>query len=259
MSNAIALPLQSELPMSHVYFDHNATTLLDERVLAAMLPFLREHFGNASSRHEFGTIARKAVERAREQVATLVNVEPSQIVFTSGGTEANNLFIKGAAGYLKPSQIAVSAIEHPCVAKPAQELARAGWKVRKLAVDHDGRIDLFDVETALKEKTGVVSVMFANNETGALQDVAAVAEKARAAGAVMHTDAVQALGKVAVDFKALNVHALTLSVHKIHGPKGAKGRNSGGYRDREYENAGNDRWGYSRQNVRSQADSGRDH
>lgn len=221
MSNAIALPLQSELPMSHVYFDHNATTLLNESVLAAMLPFLREHFGNASSRHEFGTIARKAVERAREQVATLVNVESSQIVFTSGGTEANNLFIKGAAGYLKPSQIAVSAIEHPCVAKPAQELAQAGWKVRKLAVDHDGRIDLFDFETALKEKTGVVSVMFANNETGALQDVAAVAEKARAAGAVMHTDAVQALGKVAVDFSALNVHALTLSAHKIHGPKGA--------------------------------------
>jgi cysteine desulfurase len=207
--------------MSQVYFDHNATTPLDERVLAAMLPFLRDHFGNASSRHELGTIARKAVERAREQVATLVGVEPLQVAFTSGGTEANNLFIKGAAGYLKPSQIAVSAIEHPCVAKPAQELARTGWKLRKLAVDRNGRVDLTDINAALQERTGIVSVMLANNETGALQDIAAVAEKARAAGAVMHTDAVQALGKVAVDFKALNVHALTLSAHKIHGPKGA--------------------------------------
>src|SRR5271156_1789123 len=106
ISSAIALPFRSEFSMSQVYFDHNATTPLDERVLAAMLPFLREHFGNASSRHELGTITRKAVERAREQVAALVSVGPSQVVFTSGGTEANNLFIKGAAGYLKPSQIA---------------------------------------------------------------------------------------------------------------------------------------------------------
>jgi cysteine desulfurase len=206
--------------MSHVYFDHNATTPLDERVLVAMLPFLRKHYGNASSRHEFGTHARNAVERAREQVAALTNVEPSQIVFTSGGTEANNLFVKGAAGYLRPSQIAVSAIEHPCVAKPAQELARNGWKVRKLAVDHDGRVDPSDVDAALEEQTGIVSVMLANNETGVVQDLAAIAAKARAAGAVVHTDAVQALGKIPVDFDALNVHAMTLSAHKVYGPKG---------------------------------------
>ena len=206
--------------MDHVYFDHNATTPLDERVLAAMLPFLREQFGNASSRHEYGTAARKAVHRAREQVGALIRAEPGQLVFTSGGTESNNAFMKGAAGMLKPSQAAVSAIEHPCVAKPAQELARAGWKVRRLAVDSDGRIDLDDVAAALATPTGIVSVMLANNETGVIQDVAAVAEKARAARAWMHTDAVQALGKIDVDFTALNVHAMTLSAHKIYGPKG---------------------------------------
>jgi len=209
------------MAMTHVYFDHNATTPLDDKVLAAMLPYLREQYGNASSRHEFGTLARKAVNHAREQVAASVGVQPAQVVFTSGGTESNNAFIKGAAGMLKPSQIAVSAIEHPCVAKPAQELARAGWKVRKLAVDRDGRVDLADVAQALKEPTGIVSVMLANNETGVIQDVAAVAEKARAARAWMHSDAVQALGKIKVDFNALNVHAMTLSAHKIYGPKGA--------------------------------------
>jgi cysteine desulfurase len=207
--------------MSHVYFDHNATTPVDERVLEAMLPYLRGEYGNASSRHEFGTAARKAVNRAREQVAAAIGVQPVQVVFTSGGTEANNLFIKGAAAYLKPTQIAVSAIEHPCVAKPAQELARQGWRLRKLAVTRDGEIDLGDVEAALAQPTGLVSVMLANNETGVIQDVAAVAERARAAGAWMHTDAVQALGKIAVDFNTLGVHAMTISAHKLYGPKGA--------------------------------------
>jgi len=207
--------------MSFTYLDYNATTPLDARVLDAMLPFLREQYGNASSRHELGTVARRAVDIAREQVAALVGVQPSQVVFTSGGTEANNLFVKGAAAMLKPTQIAVSAIEHPCVARPAQELARAGWKVRKLKVTADGVVDLADVAAALTEPTGIVSVMLANNETGAIQPVAAVAELARAAKAWMHTDAVQALGKIPVSFEALNVHAMTLSAHKLYGPKGA--------------------------------------
>ena len=118
------------------YFDHNATTPLDERVLQAMLPFLREQFGNASSRHDMGVTARRAIDTAREQVAALVNVRPQQVVFTSGGTEANNLFIKGAAEILKPSQIAVSGIEHPCVAKPAQALTKRGWTFRKIGRAH---------------------------------------------------------------------------------------------------------------------------
>lgn len=206
--------------MPHVYLDHNATTPLDERVLAAMLPFLREQYGNASSRHAFGTVAREAVERAREQVAALVGARPQQVVFTSGGTESNNAFIKGAAGMLPPSQIVISAIEHPCVARPAAALARAGWKLRRLAATAAGCTDVADVARALQEPTGIVSVMLANNETGVIQDVAAIGERARAAGAWMHTDAVQALGKIEVDFAALNVHAMTLSAHKIYGPKG---------------------------------------
>jgi cysteine desulfurase len=204
-----------------VYFDHNATTPLDEGVLSAMLPYLKDEYGNASSRHELGTRARRAVNQAREQVSKLVNVQPAQVVFVSGGTEANNLFIRGAAAYLKPSQVAVSGIEHPCVAKPAQDLARQGWKLRKLAVDADGRVDVADVEAALRDPTGLVSVMLANNETGVIQPVARIAEMVRGQKAWMHTDAVQALGKIPVDFEALGVHAMTLSAHKIYGPKGA--------------------------------------
>jgi cysteine desulfurase len=207
--------------MKPVYFDHNATTPLDDKVLEAMLPYLRGNFGNASSRHELGIVARRAVDTARQQVGALVNAQPSQVIFVSGGTEANNLFIKGAAGYLKPSQVVVSAIEHPCIAKPAQELARQGWKVRKLAVTRAGQLDLADADAALKEPTGIVSVMLVNNETGVILDVAAVADRARAAKAWMHTDAVQALGKIPVDFQSLGVHAMTVSAHKIYGPKGA--------------------------------------
>ena len=206
--------------MKPVYLDHNATTPLDESVLAVMLPFMREQYGNASSRHEFGTLTRAAVERAREQVAALVGARPAQVVFTSGGTESNNAFIKGAAGMLRPSQILISSIEHPCVAKPAAELARAGWKLRKLATEPDGSSSLADATQALQEPTGIVSVMLANNETGVIQEVAAIGESARAVGAWMHTDAVQALGKIEIDFAALNVHAMTLSAHKIYGPKG---------------------------------------
>ncbi len=204
----------------HVYFDNNSTTAPDERVLEAMLPYLRGEYGNASSRHEFGTRARKAVNQAREQVARLVNVQASQVVFVSGGTEANNLFIKGAAAYLKPTQVVVSGIEHPCIAKPAQDLVRQGWKLRKLAVRSDGLVDLADVDAALTNATGLVSVMLANNETGVIQAVAEIAAKAREKRAWMHTDAVQALGKIPVDFEALGVHAMTISAHKIYGPKG---------------------------------------
>jgi cysteine desulfurase len=142
------------------------------------------------------------------------------VVFTSGGTESNNAFIKGAAGMLKPGRIVISAIEHPCVAKPAAELARNGWTLRRLATSNDGRVDVADAESALKDPALIASVMLANNETGVIQDVAAIGEHARVARAWMHTDAVQALGKINIDFASLNVHAMTLSAHKIYGPKG---------------------------------------
>ncbi len=204
-----------------VYLDHNATTPIAPSVLEAMLPFLRGQHGNASSRHELGTVARRAVERAREQVGAAVGAQPSQVVFTSGGTEANNLFIKGAAAVLRPQQVVVGAIDHPCVAMPAKDLRRTGWTLRRLAVDAEGVADLADLDAALQVPTGIVSMMLANNETGVLQPVAAIAARARAARAWLHSDAVQALGKVPVDFEALGVHALTVSAHKLRGPKGA--------------------------------------
>lgn len=206
--------------MSPAYFDHNATTPLDERVLAAMQPYFREHFGNPSSRHQYGREARRAVDEAREQVADALGAHPSQVVFTSGGSEANNLAIKGAAACLPPTQLAISAVEHPCVAKPAQELAGQGWRLAKIGVAATGKVEAAQLEEALRIPTGMVSVMLANNETGVIQDVAALGEMARKHGALMHSDAVQALGKMTVDFSALNVDMLSVSAHKAYGPKG---------------------------------------
>ncbi len=204
-----------------VYLDHNATTPLDPAVREAMLPWFGDRFGNASSRHEYGRAARKAIDEARAQVAAAVGAHPTEVLFTSGGSEANNLFIKGAAALMKPGRIAVSAIEHPCVREPARQLVRQGWQFDEIAVDGAGRIDPAAFEACLAGKPKLVSVMLANNETGVIQDVAANAKAVRAAGGWMHCDAVQALGKVKVDFRALGVQGLTLSAHKIYGPLGA--------------------------------------
>lgn len=203
------------------YLDHNATTPVAPEVLDAMLPYLREQYGNASSRHEYGRAARRAVDEAREQVAAAVGAHPTEVVFTSGGSEANNLFIKGLAAGHAPGALAVSAIEHPCVIKPAEQLARAGWGLTKIGVDGFGRIDPAAYGAALAQRPLLASVMLANNETGVVQDVAALAARAREAGVWFHTDAVQALGKRPVDFRALGVAAMTVSSHKIYGPKGA--------------------------------------
>jgi cysteine desulfurase len=207
-----------------VYFDHNATTPLDPRVLDAMLPYLREQFGNASSRHEYGRAARRAIDEARQRVAYAVGAHPTEVVFTSGGSEANNLFLKGAAACLAPGTVAITAIEHPCVREPAKQLQRTGWRLREIAVDENCRVAGADFLAACEEKPALVSVMLANNETGVVQDVAALAAQAGSARAWFHTDAVQAFGKRRIDFRALNaagVHALTLSAHKLGGPKGA--------------------------------------
>lgn len=203
-----------------VYLDHNATTPLDSSVREAMLPWFGDRFGNASSRHEYGRAARKAVDEARAQVAAAVNAHPTEVIFTGGGSEANNLFIKGAAALMKPGLVAVSAIEHPCVREPARQLIRSGWRCAEIAVDEVGRIDPMAFDRVLAEKPRLVSVMLANNETGVIQDVAALAKAVKATGGWMHCDAVQALGKIEVDFRALGVHGLTLSAHKIRGPVG---------------------------------------
>lgn len=207
-----------------VYFDHNATTPLDPRVLEGMLPYLREQYGNASSRHEYGRAARRAIDEARQRVAFAAGAHPTEVVFTSGGSEANNLFIKGAAACLAPGRVVISAIEHPCVREPAKALRRAGWALREIAVDENCRVASADFQDALDEKPALVSIMLANNETGAVQDVAALAAQAKSSRAWFHTDAVQAFGKRRVDFRVLNgagVHAMTLSAHKLGGPKGA--------------------------------------
>ena len=207
-----------------VYLDHNATTPLDPAVLAAMLPWLESQFGNASSRHEYGRAARRAIDEARQQVAAAVNAHPTEVVFTCGGSEANNLFLKGAAASLKPGLLAVSAIEHPCILKPAAQLARNGWLVRSVAVDASGRANFDDFAEVLAARPSLLSIMLANNETGVVQDIPALATAAKACGGWFHSDAAQALGKLSLDFRALNlagVHALTLSAHKACGPKGA--------------------------------------
>lgn len=204
-----------------VYLDWNATTPLDEAVREAMLPWLGMRFGNASSRHEYGRQARAAIDEARARVAAAVGAHPTEVVFTSGGSEANNLFIKGAAALLKPGTVAVSAVEHPCVREPARQLRRNGWLFEEIAVDAEGRVEGSALTAVLSHKPALCSVMLANNETGVLQDVPALVARVRGVGGWFHTDAVQALGKVPVRFRELGVHALTVSAHKIGGPLGA--------------------------------------
>ena len=207
--------------MHSIYFDHNATTQLDSRVLDAMLPWLQQQTGNPTSRHGFGRSARDAIEYARTQVAQACGAYANQVIFTGSGTEANNFAIKGMAASQPASQILTSAIEHPCVSRPALAMQTLGYTSQTIAVDSQGKVDLAQFKNQLKTPTGLVSVMLANNETGVVQHVAEIAQLARASGALVHTDAVQALGKIELNFTDLNVHAMTVSSHKIHGPQGA--------------------------------------
>lgn len=200
-----------------VYLDHNATTPMDSAVWEAMQPYSRAAFGNPSSRHAPGRQARAALETAREQVAALVNAHGARVVFTSGGTEANNLALLGAVPDPRGA-VAVSAIEHSSVLEPARALAARGRRVDFLPPDAQGRITPEALDGALTPETQLVSIMTANNETGVIQDIAALAARAR--GALVHTDAVQAAGKIELDFTAGGVHLMSLSAHKINGPKG---------------------------------------
>jgi cysteine desulfurase len=209
-----------------VYLDHNATTPVLPEVLECMLPYLRELAGDASSRHVFGRRARSAIERARAQTATLIGCEPDEIVFTSGGTEANNLALRGAAeAFLTGSRggarrLITSSIEHPSVAAPCARLEQQGWKVLRLPVDRDGCVAL---EPLGDRKVGgwqLLSIMHSNHETGVLQPIAALAQAARLQGALVHTDAAQSIGKVPLDVRALDVDLLSIAGHKMYAPKG---------------------------------------
>ena len=203
-----------------VYLDHNATTPLDPRVLEAMLPYLSERFGNASSRHEYGRAARMAIDEARGQVAAAVGAHPTEVIFTGSGSEANNLFLKGAAACLKPGVLAVSAVEHPSMREPARDLARQGWRLQEIGVDGQGRISAAAYREALAAKPRLVSVILANNETGVLQPVDEIGKIAAEAGVFFHIDAVQGAGKVPFDVRRFRCHLLSISAHKMHGPKG---------------------------------------
>ncbi len=200
-----------------IYLDHNATTPIDERVLDAMLPFLTTFYGNPSSLYRLGRAARSAIETAREQIASLVGVQPEQVIFTSGGTEANNMAL--ATGR-SDTGLAVSAIEHPSIAEPARRLETQGRELAIIDVDADGLITQEAIDHIIRRKPGLASFMLANNETGVIQDVAKYAQQLREHQILVHSDAVQALGKIPVDFNRLGVHLMSLSSHKIYGPKG---------------------------------------
>jgi cysteine desulfurase len=203
-----------------VYLDHNATTPLDERVLEAMLPYLGAFYGNASGLYRMGRLSRGAVDAAREQVAALAGAQPSEVIFTSGGTESNNLALKGLAFSLPSGRIVAGATEHPSVSEPLQFLAARGWRVEALPVDRDGRPDASFFDDFPGGDLRFASLMLANNETGVIHDVPSVAERVRERGGFFHVDAVQAAGKIPVDFKTCGAHTLALSAHKIYGPKG---------------------------------------
>lgn len=203
-----------------IYLDHNATTPLAPAVRDAMLPALDRLFGNPSSVHEAGRLARNALDEARRQVAALVNVHARQVIFTGGGTEANNLALRGVAQRRGRGRILVSSIEHSAVLGPARDLAAAGFDVEEIPVNAKGQVLPGAVEARLGPDVILVSVMLANNETGALQNLAEISRHVRAAGAILHTDAVQAAGKLPVNFGSCGAHLMTLSAHKLYGPKG---------------------------------------
>ncbi len=206
-----------------VYLDHNATTPLAGEVREAMQPYLEQLTGNPSAIHRWGRLARAALERAREQVAGLVNAHPSQVIFTSGATEANNLALKGWAAANGGARLAVSAVEHASVMAPARALARRrGLSLSFIDVDKEGRVTPDTLDEVLSAASpGLVSVMSANNETGVIQDLAMIADRVRDAGGLLHSDAAQAAGKIELDFVASGVHLMSLSAHKLYGPQGA--------------------------------------
>ncbi|HLJ62491.1 MAG TPA: aminotransferase class V-fold PLP-dependent enzyme [Stellaceae bacterium] len=207
-----------------IYLDNQATTPTDPAVVAAMLPYFTEKFGNAGSiTHAYGREAEEAVERARGQVAALIGAEAREIVFTSGATESNNLALKGAAHFHRVQgrdHLVIAVSEHKCVLESARALERAGFRVTSLPIDKNGFVDPVKLDAAIEERTFLVSIMAANNEIGVIQDLAALGAVARARGVLFHSDAAQAVGKVPLDVEAMKIDLLSISGHKIYGPKG---------------------------------------
>tara|TARA_B110000091_G_scaffold185279_1_gene205059 strand:+ start:464 stop:1603 length:1140 start_codon:yes stop_codon:yes gene_type:complete len=204
-----------------VYFDHNATTSIHPEVLESMMPFLASQQGNPSSSHSFGKHVLTAIEEAREKVASSVNAHPSQVIFTSSGTESNNTIINGIAGSYPESHFAFSAIEHPCISEPIKSINAMGFENTLIPVNSKGLLNLSAISKHEQKKITFLSVMMANNETGVIQDMPSIVKWAKEQNIKIHTDAVQALGKIDIDFEQLEVDAMTISSHKIYGPQGA--------------------------------------
>jgi len=207
--------------MNLIYLDNNATTAVDPLVRDAMLPYLEERYGNPSSGHRFGEIAKYAVETAREQVAALAGCRPQEVYFTGGGTEANNLAIHSALAVAPDKRrIVTSCVEHPSVLAPLAYYEEQGYTVERLAVDTDGRLDYAELESALRQDTALVSLMAANNESGVVWDISRIAALCRGKKVPFHCDAVQMAGKLPLDLTALGIDYLAIAAHKLHGPKG---------------------------------------
>ena len=204
-----------------IYLDHNASTPVLPEVLDAMLPYLRQYFGNPSSEHVYGIRTRRAVDRAREQVATLLGCKADEVIFTSGGTEASNLAIRGVAEMrAERSHLVTSVIEHPATMRPCDSLEACGKRVARIGVDEDGRIRMDEASAAIGRETALVTVMHANSETGSLQPIQELAEAAHRQGALLHTDAAQSVGKVPVRVRELGVDLLSIAGHKLYAPQG---------------------------------------
>ncbi len=208
--------------MKSMYFDNAATTRLDDEVLQEMLPYLKENYGNASSIYKLGRESRKAVEESREKISKVLNCKTNEIYFTAGGSESDNTAIKGIAkaNKKKGNHIITSKIEHPAVLETCKQLEKEGFEITYISVDENGIVDLEELKKSIKPTTILITIMFANNEIGTIQPIEEIGEIAKESNIYFHTDAVQAVGNAKIDVQKLNIDSLSLSGHKIYGPKG---------------------------------------
>lgn len=206
--------------MDSIYFDHAATTPLDDRVLEAMMPYLKENYGNANSAHQMGRTSKVAIEDARESIAKMLGAEPSEIIFTSGGTESDNAIIKGVIAGTGKKEIITSPIEHHAVLHPAESLEHHGITVTYLQPSEEGIITAEQVDEAISEETAIVSLMHVNNEIGTINPIKKIAAVCREKNVTFHSDTVQSIGKIPINVKEIGLDALSVSAHKIYGPKG---------------------------------------